>query len=79
MDSKGGHRTGTWLLSNSETPPGGLSPSLLSDARPSVIYGPSISSGGRGVERAKFSRNTLHSAGADTNLPSTFQNALSGP
>ena len=44
-----------------------------------VIYGPSISSGGRGVERAKFSRNTLHSAGADANLAGNFEDALPGP
>jgi len=44
-----------------------------------VIYGPSISSGGRGVERAKFSRNTLHSAGADANLAGNFEDALAGP
>jgi hypothetical protein len=43
-----------------------------------VIYGPSISSGGRGVERAKFSRNTLHSAGADANLAGNFEDALPG-
>src|SRR5262249_51696135 len=44
-----------------------------------VIYGLSISSGGRGVERAKFSRNTLHSAGADANLAGNFEDALPGP
>src|SRR6516162_10155769 len=44
-----------------------------------VIYGRSISSGGRGVERAKFSRNTLHSAGADANLAGNFEDALPGP
>src|SRR5262245_28944265 len=49
-------------------------------ARPRlIIYGPSISSGGRGVERAKFSRNTLHSAGADANLAGNFEDALPGP
>src|SRR5262249_58285137 len=49
-------------------------------ARPRlIIYGPSISSGGRGVERAKFSRNTLHSAGADANLRGNFEDALPGP
>ena len=44
-----------------------------------VIYGPPVSSGGRGVERAKFSRNTLHSAGADANLAGNFEDALAGP
>ena len=44
-----------------------------------VIYGPWISSGGRGVERAKFSRNTLHSAGADAKLAGNFEDALTGP
>jgi hypothetical protein len=44
-----------------------------------VIYGPSISSGGRGVERAKFPRNTLHSAGADANLAGNFEDALPRP
>src|SRR5262245_38876265 len=44
-----------------------------------IIYGPSISSGGRGVERAKFLRNTLDSAGADANLAGNFEDALLGP
>jgi hypothetical protein len=40
---------------------------------------PPISDGGPEVERAKFSRNTLHSAGADTNLAGNFEDALPGP
>ena len=60
--------------------PGGLSPiSFTFRSCRWVIYGPSISSGGCGVERAKFSRNTLDSAGADANLPGHFENALPGP
>src|SRR6516165_1343110 len=34
---------------------------------------------GHCVERAKFSRNALHGAGADTDFAGHFQNALTGP
>jgi hypothetical protein len=54
-------------------------PSAVIYVKLPLIYGPLISSGGRGVERAKFSRNTLHSAGADTKLTGNFQDALAGP
>ena len=44
-----------------------------------VIYGPSISSGGRGVERAEhLVLNALHGAGADAQLTGNFQDALAG-
>src|SRR5215468_6402867 len=45
-----------------------------------VIYGPSISSGGRGVERAgHLVLNPLDVAGADANLAGNFEDTLPGP
>jgi hypothetical protein len=42
-----------------------------------LIYGPSISSGGRGVERAgQLVLNALHGAGANTKLAGNSQDAL---
>jgi len=83
------------LLAISEPHPGAFCLSaLFSDARPSrrdrldriyaklrwVIYGPSISSGGRGVERAgHLLLNALHGAGANAKLAGNFQDALAGP
>src|SRR6516165_10790974 len=45
-----------------------------------LIYGPSISSGGRGVERAfHFLPDALDGAGANANLAGNFEDALPGP
>jgi len=44
-----------------------------------LIYGLSISSGGRGVERAgHLVLNALHGAGANAKLAGNFQDALAG-
>ena len=45
-----------------------------------VIYGPSISSGGRGVERAgHLVLNALDGAGTNAALAGNLKNALAGP
>src|SRR5215469_11133003 len=45
-----------------------------------LIYGPSISSGGCGVERAgHLVLNALDGAGANANLAGNFEDALPGP
>ena len=44
-----------------------------------LIYGPLISSGGRGVERAgHLVLNALRGAGANAKLAGNFQDALAG-
>ena len=43
-----------------------------------LIYGPLISSGGRGVERAGHLILNAHGAGADAKLTGNFQDAVAG-